>query len=144
VTGKQPKRRERPGVDRLGRTPLHNAIVDGKSGTAKRLIAKGAAPSAPDDNGWTPLHFAAKYQHLDLVKLLLDAGADVDALDSNGNTPLFKAVFEYTTKGEIITLLRAHGANPKRKNKFGVSPLSFAKDLEETDVTQRLIALLTR
>lgn len=144
MTGKQPKRTARPGVDCMGRTPLHDAIIDGKLGIAKRLLAKGAAPSAPDDNGWTPLHFAARSQHLGMVELLLDAGAEVDAVDSNGNTPLSNAVFESTTDFEIIALLLARGAEPKRKNKHGVSPLGLARNLEATDATRRLIALLAR
>jgi ankyrin repeat protein len=142
MTGKRPKRNARAGVDRLGRTPLHDAIIDGKLGVAKRLLAKGAAPSTPDDNGWTPLHFATKSTHLGLVKLLLDAGADVDAVDSNGNTPLFNAVFDYTDDDQIIPLLLSRGADPTRENKFGVSPLSFTDDLENADTARRLRALL--
>src|SRR5262245_5185128 len=56
MTAKRPKRKERPGVDRAGRTPLHYAAVDGDVALVKQLLASGMNPSAPDDDGWTPLH----------------------------------------------------------------------------------------
>ncbi len=142
MTRKTPKKNERSGVDRLGRTPLHYAAVEGKLAVAKRLLAKGANPSLPDDNGWTPLHFAAQRDHAGLVEILLDAGAEVEARDSNGNTPLFHAVFAYQNNGDVITLLCTRGANAKRKNSHGVSPLGMSKDLEDRDMTKRLLALL--
>jgi ankyrin repeat protein len=113
MTGKTPKKKERPGVDRMGRTPLHHAALDGTVAVAKRLLSKGADPSARDDNHWTPLHFAVQAECLALVKLLLHAGAEVDARDSDGNTPLLKATFQYTDDKAIIALLCAHGADPK-------------------------------
>jgi hypothetical protein len=52
MTGKTPKKKERPGVDRMGRTPLHYAALEGRLDEAKRLLAEGADASARDDNGW--------------------------------------------------------------------------------------------
>jgi hypothetical protein len=37
MSGKQPKRNDRPGVDRAGRTPLHFAALDGDSGRVRQL-----------------------------------------------------------------------------------------------------------
>lgn len=136
MTGKQPKRKPRFGVDAYGRSPIHTAIIDGDLARATRLLAEGASPSSPDDNGWTPLHFAAQGMRADLARLLLEAGAEVDATDSHGNTPLAKAVFNSKGQGDLILLLRAHGADPTRANRHGVSPLSLARTIANYDVAQ--------
>jgi uncharacterized protein len=136
MSGKQPKRKERPGVDRMGRTPLHNAALEDDAGTVRQLLASGLVADAPDDNGWTPLHFAAQSNAADATALLLKAGAKVDARDAHGNTPLSTAVFNSRGYGEVIKLLRAHGADPHAKNNHGVSPLSLARNIANFDVRQ--------
>ena len=60
MTAKQPKRKQREGVDSYGRTPLHYAAADSKLDEVARLLAVGANVNAQDDNGWSPLHFAAQ------------------------------------------------------------------------------------
>ena len=85
MPGKQPKRKDRPGVDRLGRTSLHYAALEGDAGRVRQLLATGLAADAPDDNGWTPLHFAAQSTAADVTALLLNAGASVAARDAHGN-----------------------------------------------------------
>jgi ankyrin repeat protein len=136
MSGKQPKRRERPGVDRMGRTPLHYAALDGDVGRVRQLLASGLVAGATDDNGWTPLHFAAQSNAADATAQLLKAGASVDARDAHGNTPLSTAVFNSRGYGEVIKLLRAHGADPYAKNNHGVSPLSLARTIANFDVRQ--------
>ncbi len=44
MTGKTPKRNERPGVDRIGRTPLHYAALEGRLEEATRLLGEGVSP----------------------------------------------------------------------------------------------------
>ena len=51
------------------------------------LLAAGADPSAPDEEGVTPLHHAARYGHRGMVDRLLAAGADRTAEDNRGRTP---------------------------------------------------------
>ena len=136
MAGKQPKRKDRPGVDRAGRTPLHYAALDGDSGRIRQHLACGLVADAPDDNGWTPLHFAAQSNAADATAILLKAGAAIDARDTHGNTPLFTAVFNSRGNGEVIRLLRAHGADPYAKNNHGVSPLSLARTIANFDVRQ--------
>lgn len=136
MSGKQPKRKDRPGVDLMGRTPLHYASADGDAGRVRQLLQSGLVGDVPDDNGWTPLHFAAKSNAADATAVLLEAGASVDARDANGNTPLFTAVFNSRGYGEVIKLLRVGGANPYAKNNHGVSPLSLACTISNFDVRQ--------
>lgn len=136
MTKKQPKRTERPGVDRLGRTPLHYAANEGRTRDAASLLTERADPNAKDDNGFTPLHFAAQSESLEIAKLLLANGAEVDAGDSNGSSPLLRAVFACSGEGSLIIALRSAGADPLKENNHGVSPLSLARDIANFDVGQ--------
>src|SRR5262249_26848866 len=133
---KQPKRKDRPGVDRYGRTDLHHACVDGDAGRVAELLADGFDPGAADDDGRTPLHAAVQAWSLPCCIALLEAGAPVDATDAHGNTPLANAVFESRGRGELIKLLRDRGADPMRPNNHGVSPLKLARTIANFDVRQ--------
>ena len=121
-----PKRKDRLGVDRAGRTPLHYAACDNLESEVIRLVNEGSDVNACDDAGWTPLHFAAQSMAARIAEILLNYGAQVDAMDTNGNTPLSNAVFGYTGNGETIIVLRRFGADPTLKNYYGVSPLELA------------------
>ena len=46
------------------------------------------------------------------------------------------AVFNSRGSGELIELLRRHGADPYRENFHGVSPLGLARDIGNYDVAQ--------
>ena len=138
MTKKISKKLDRPGDDRLGRTPLHVAAIEGSFDEASRLVAAGADPNAQDDNGWTPLHFAAQSGNLQIADLLLVSGADVDRRDSNGNSALFRAVFAFSGDGTFIAALRAKGADAKRENNHGVSPLALARTIANRNVSQFL------
>src|SRR5262249_48440726 len=129
MVGKQPKRKERAGVDRLGRTELHYAACDGDLVKVQALLNAGAQVDLPDDNGWTPLHFAAQAHSVAASEALLAAGASVDPRDSHGNTPLSKAVFSSCGSGDLIALLRRHGADPNLANAHGISPVALARSI---------------
>ena len=133
---KSPRRVERPGVDRMGRTPLHYAANEGLYEEALRLLEGGDDANASDDNAWTPLHFAAQSGSLEIAALLLANGARVDALDSDGNSPLGQAVFSCTGDGALISALRAAGADPFKANHHGISPIALARDIGNYDVEQ--------
>ena len=136
MVGKHPKRTPRPGVDRMGRTPLHYAAADGAVAEVARLIEAGANPSAQDDNGWSPLHFAAQANSEAVTRILVAAGANIDLRDSHGNTPLSTAVFSSPGDGAVIKLLRDAGADPYAENTSGVTPLSLARTIANFDVAQ--------
>lgn len=123
----------------MGRTRLHNAVIDGDLARTREQLSAGSDPNAADDNGWTPLHFAAQSRPeicLPLVQALLDAGADPNLRDSYGNTPLWRAVFNSRGNGSVIAALRCAGADPHAANRSGISPLRLARTIANFPVAQ--------
>lgn len=123
-------------LDRLGRSELHYASNDGDFNKVKSLIENGEDVNLKDKEGWTPLHFAAQSQNAFIALLLIEAGAEIDACNLHGNTPLFNAVFNYTTDGSVIELLRKHKANPYKSNNYGQTPVGLARLIANYDVAK--------
>ena len=138
---KQPKRKQRPGVDEYGRTPLHYAAAEGQVEEVIRSLSDGANPNAQDADGWSPLHFAAQAVSPGSTEALLAAGAKMELKDSFGNTALSKAVFSSRGNGSVIQLLRGSGADPYAANSSGVTPLSLARTIANFDVRQFFVDL---
>lgn len=124
------------GLDNYGRSELHYAANESDMGKAESLIRNGSDVNLPDRNGWTPLHFAAQSGSVEIAKLLVDAGAHVDPLDGFGNSPLWRATFSSKGAGDVIQLLRSHGADPALENESGVSPVGLARTMANHDVAQ--------
>ena len=114
------------GVDAQGRTALHYAALADDAGAVSALLTEGADPNVPDRLGFTALHLAAQEGAIPAAEILLAGGAQVDAVNSYGNTPLFTAVFNCRGRGELIQLLRHHGADPRHPNSTGQTPASLA------------------
>ena len=62
--------------DKLKRTALTHAVMNGHTTVASYLLYLGADPNRADSSGNTLIHYAAGYGWQYCVKLLLDAGAD--------------------------------------------------------------------
>jgi uncharacterized protein len=122
--------------DRQGTTSLHAAASYGDLSEVRRLIASGEDPSARDADGFTPLHLAAQEFRVDVAAVLLEAGADVNRRNRFGNGPLFVAVFSSRGQGEMIKLLRSHGADPHAANASGQTPLGLSRLIANYDVSQ--------
>lgn len=123
-------------VDKGGRIPLHYAAAANDADAVSKLISDGADPNASDRKGWTPLHFAALQRAVAAAEVLLAAGAQVDAVDSYGNTPLSTAVFNSRGDGELIQLLRHHGADPWYPNNSRQTPVGTARMIANYDIAQ--------
>lgn len=127
--------------DEDGFTLVMNVILDEDAGPEmlKLLIERGAdVHVAEREERLTALHLAARALRRDMVEILLAAGAAVDPLDSSGTTPLCLCVQRLEPDLAIVKLLLAHGADPKKRNRDGDSPLIVARFAEEAE----LLALL--
>lgn len=122
--------------DREGRSPLHYAAAQDDASAILEGLANGEDPSAGDRSGFTPLHFAALEGSVHAAEVLLAHGASVDAVNRYGNTPLFVAVFNCKGEGDMITILRRHGADPMVENHGGQSPLGLSRLIGNYDVAQ--------
>ena len=69
-------------------------ISNGSAPLVTQLLAHGANPNLPRENGETPLMTAARLGRPDLMKLLLRKGAKVNARTDDGWTALMCAVAE--------------------------------------------------
>ena len=123
-------------TDKAGRSELHYAVADRNLARVEELVRQGTSVNLADRNGWTPLHFAAQISDAKIARFLLHSGSSVDPRDGNGNTPLSTAVFNSRGRGELIQLLRQHGADATSKNKSGVSPVSRARSIANYDVAR--------
>lgn len=126
MSGKQPKRIPRPGIDEYGRSPLLNAVIVGDLSKIGNLLAAGATVDLQDDNGWTALHFAAQERREDIVRALLERGANPNLLNAHGNGPLWVAAMNARGEFGIVRALLAAGADPQKKNLHGRSPRDIA------------------
>lgn len=123
-------------MDPSGRTPLHYAAMSDDVSTVEALIADGLSPDAGDSQGFTPLHLAAQEHSVAAAGALIARGARVDSVNAFGNTPLFVAVFNSRGRGELIELLRSHGADPLRPNTSGQTPAGLARLIGNYDVSK--------
>lgn len=134
----------------LGATPIALAAKFAEVQMMRVLLAAGADPLLPLKNGWTPLMLAAgagwrqgdwdrrdrgldrflatqlewndERGTLEAVKVAVEAGADLNAVDARGSTALHYIV----DKGfpAVVQFLVEKGADPKLKNKSGLTPLA--------------------
>lgn len=129
-------------VSVIRRDILLRAAARAQVDVVRLVIDAGVDLAACDSHGWTALHFACQVYAVDVCRLLLDAGAPVDAQDALGITPLHRAILEAQGRGEVIALLRAHGANPHCPNHGGVTPLLLARRSGATGVARFFADLL--
>lgn len=121
-----------------GETLLMLAAINNQLSLADSLISKGADVNKP---GWTALHYAASKGHIDLIRLLLDQQAYLDAESPNGTTPLMMAASYGSAMS--VKLLLEEGADPRIKNKLGLTALDMAKQPEKEDAKRYLLAFTT-
>jgi ankyrin repeat protein len=118
-----------------GGTPLHFAVVSGRTNVIELLLVNKADVNAKDNMGRTPLHWV---RDKDAAKMLLTNNAEVNAKDINGEEPLHFAA----TGGfkDVAELLIANKAEIDTKSIFGETPLYRAAQDGQKGVAELLIA----
>ena len=133
--------------DRLGLTPLRNAVMHGgmfygtnaagNGEVVKALIEAGADPQTKTADG-TLLHYAALFENTGAVKALLQIGLDPNAKALLGDTPLHRAAG--SGNGEIVRALIEARADVNAQGYEGYTPLIYA--VSEAHRREAMIALL--
>ena len=77
----------------------------------------------------TPLLCATVMNNFEAVKSLIDLGADINAVSSCGSTPLLFVCGKWTSA--VAEYLIRHGADIKKRNKYGETCLMKAVELKE-------------
>ena len=97
---------------RDGSTPLHMAVIYGRSKFVSLLLAAGAQANLENKEWRTPLSLAVENGSLEIVNVLLSAKADPNA--GHKDVPLLTAIYKNNPAAAEV-LLQA-GANPNRKS----------------------------
>jgi ankyrin repeat protein len=126
------------GVSRQGATPVAVAAEINNLDAVEALVAGGADPRIPTEEGTTPLMLAAgagsdpagarplpeRATAVETARFLIDHGTDVNAAGQFGWTALHAA--SYQGLNDVVALLVAHGARLETQDGFGQTPLSIA------------------
>jgi len=127
-----------------GFTPLHWAIIAGRTNLVFWLIEQGADINAADPAGMTPLHKAAVFNRLTCAAALLSAGADVSAFGRKYGALRLMPIHLAAEEGnaEMVELLLKHGAdvNATTGGANHITPLHMAAARGRTAVVEKLIA----
>jgi len=110
--------------DRIGKTALHYASLNGHAIAVRILLENGADPEIPAACTMTALHLAALCGHVAVVRELLDHNAVVDSLTLDARTPLHIAIQK--SQIEVMKLLLTRNANIEAVNSTEHTPLHQA------------------
>lgn len=108
----------------------------------KALIAAGANPNLPDDEGYNPLYWAVFKDNISLVSLLIEQGARVDLeKPDDGTTSLHLAAENGNL--EIVDLLFSAGAKKVLTvfDFFCRTPLMCAIEGQHIEIVKKLIQM---
>lgn len=114
----------------------------------KYLLEQGADPNRPlrltssivssfFPHEMTALILAARTANAEAVQLLLANGGDVDATDANGQTAVHQLIGSPNPAAKVVPILKAllaHGADIRRKDREGMTPLLIAVERSSTEV----------
>lgn len=127
-----------------GFTPLHWAVIAGRTNLVFWLIEKGADVNAADPLGMTPLHKTAVFSRVTCAEALIANGADVSAFGRKYGAlrlmPIHLAAEEGQT--DMIQFLLSHGAdvNSPTEGANRITPLHFAAAKGRAAAVEALIA----
>jgi ankyrin repeat protein len=119
-------------------TPLLMMATWHRTDSVRALLDAGAPVDGADDDGITPLSWAAIANRVEIARLLIQRGADVNHLDKKGMTPLLYAASIDFGDSSMIELLLRSGANPRARNKGGITALDLARQYGHTHLVASL------
>jgi ankyrin repeat protein len=124
--------------DKIGNTPLHDAVGLRCAAVAELMLDHGADINASNKESVTPIHRAAEVDRDDkTVKLLIERGADVSVENCRGETALGIGIMIQPL--EVIELLLKKGANPNSLTRFSSTVLHEAVRLFPLGHTELLL-----
>ena len=111
--------------DQYDNTPLHLACKKGYLETVKVLMEHQAEVDNKNEDEKTPFHLAAQEGYVEVVEHILRSNKSVvNDLDEDDNTALHLAATAKMTN--TVDALLEHGADVRRKNDMGWTPLDCA------------------
>jgi len=155
--------------NRLGNTPLHNAIDQYNTVAALLLLEKGAMPELKNNDGHAPLQVAALRNMPEVVEYLVSRVGELDGGEKPEATPLAAAsgngiiravkailgaaearqmvvgldapLYAAACNGHarVMELLIAAGADVNYKNENGITPLMIAAANDQAEALELLI-----
>lgn len=126
--------------DGFGLTPLICAAANGKTAIARVLIEHGADVNAADEHGSTALFYFIARADAEGANLVLDHGADARVDGCDGEPLLLAAVREVHRPGvhDLVLRLLSLGADPHKKNRYGVSASDLANRIDNCSLRGKL------
>ncbi|CAB0044597.1 unnamed protein product [Trichogramma brassicae] len=126
-------------ANKLGGTPLHEAVRLGKKRVMEQLLRRGADANLPNNDGSTPVHFLCRRNDRgdELAKIFFDICDDlkltveIDATSKSGNTPLHLAIG--LGKKRVMEQLLRRGADPNLANNDEGTPLHIICEHSDDD-----------
>ena len=112
--------------ERLGRSPLSEASINGHTKVVRMLLAKGVDIESKDKEGRTALTLAAISGHKVVAKVLLKNKADINTQDEKGNTPL--ALAAEHDHDAVVRFLLESGADAELPDEDEETPFEKARD----------------
>jgi ankyrin repeat protein len=106
-------------------------VVASQSAPASAPADSAASVPAPDE-----LYRAAESGDLAKLKTVLEGNVDVNALDPKGHSALILAIQRQHLNA--VKMLLAHGADPKKPDGHGATPMSAAYSSGYYDMIQAI------
>ncbi|KAJ8037413.1 85/88 kDa calcium-independent phospholipase A2 [Holothuria leucospilota] len=104
---------------KTGHTAVHVMVLKNRVECLVELLAAGADPEIPDNEGNSPLHSACKLNDVDSIRALIVFNADVNAKNKEGLTPRHYAASHELKGGEALQAL--HHVEARRCEKQTIS-----------------------
>ena len=127
-------------VDRWGSTPLMDCYRERRSETAELLLESGGASWSPDWGERAIYWFGAEICKCSAqgdikgLQILARSKADLSSQDYDGRTGLHLAACEGQSR--VVEMLLNHGVDPNPVDRFNVTPLAEALQVQATQRTR--------